>query len=429
MDGEVTLSLKEVERLRVVVAVEAGEMSRATAALQLGITHRQLKRVLKRFRLEGPAGLQSRRRGQPSNRRLRIEVRQQALELARTRYVGFGPTLLQEKLVADVGLSLSIESVRQLLIKDHLWRATSRRREVHPPRERRPRFGELIQVDGSPHDWFEGRATRCTLIAFIDDATGLITASRFVPTETTAGYFNVLGDHLLRYGRPISLYSDRHSIFLKNDRKGVEIDGDTQFGRALKSLEIEGICANSPQAKGRIERLFLTCQDRLVKEMRLLGIDSMDAGNAYLPQFMDFFQERFMVEPRCLDDAHRPVLQSARALGLILSEQTIRTLSKNLTFQYQRQLYQVEADSHRRRLAGQRIAVCACSDGEIVALHEDQELPYSLGPSKPPAVPVLDDKTLNAHVDAAVIRRPNTPKPTADHPWKRSLKTREPIVT
>lgn len=428
MDGEVTLSAKEVERLRVVVAVEAGEISRSTAALQLGMTHRQLKRVLKRFREEGPSGLRSRRRGQPSNRRLSPEIRRQALELARTRYMGFGPTLLQEKLVAEAGLSLSIESVRQLLIQGELWRPARRRREVHPPRERRPRFGELIQVDGSPHDWFEGRAASCTLIAFIDDATGLITAARFVPTETTAGYFAVLGDHLGRYGRPISLYSDRHSIFLINDRKGVEIDGDTQFGRALKSLEIEGICAHSPQAKGRIERLFQTCQDRLVKEMRLQGIDSMDAGNDYLPQFMAFFQERFIVEPRCPDDAHRPVLQSPRALGLILSDQTTRTLSKDLTFQYQRQLYQVQADSRRRRLAGQRVVVCMCGDGSIVVLHEDQELPYTVGPRRTPAVPVVDEKTLNTRVDAAVSRRPNVTKPAADHPWKRSLKTRQPVA-
>ena len=419
---------KEVERLRVVVAVEAGAISRGTAAMQLGITHRQLKRVLKRFRQEGPVGLRSRQRGQASNRRLRTEVRQQVLDLARTRYVGFGPTLLQEKLLADAELTLSVESVRQLLIEAGLWRSRRRQREVHPPRERRPRFGELIQVDGSPHDWFEGRAARCTLLAFIDDATGRVTAARFTPTETTAGYFIVLSDHLRAYGRPISLYSDRHSIFLINDRKGVEIDGETQLERALKTLDIEGICAHSPQAKGRIERLFQTCQDRLVKEMRLRGIDSMDAANDYLPQFIAFFNERFVVEPRSPDDAHRPVLHSARALGLILSEQTTRTLSKNLTFQYRRQLYQVQADQRRRRLAGQCVVVCACSDGEIVVLNEDQELPYALGPRQSPAVPVVDDKTVNAQVDAAVTRRSTVTKPSAEHPWKRGLKARQPVA-
>jgi transposase len=428
MDGEVTLMAKELERLRVVIAVDAGEISRETAAMQLGISSRQLKRLLQRFRQDGPAGLRSRRRGQPSNRRLRTEVRQQALNRARTRYIGFGPTLLQEKLVVDDGLVLSVESVRQLLIEAGLWHARRRRREVHPPRERRPRFGELIQVDGSLHDWFEGRAARCTLLAFIDDATGLITAARFAPTETTAGYFIVLGDHLRTYGRPISLYSDRHSIFRVNDRKGQEIDGETQLERALKALEIEGICAHSPQAKGRIERLFQTCQDRLVKEMRLRGIDSMEAANDYLPHFIAFFNERFVVEPSSPDDAHRPVLQSARTLELILAEQTTRTLSKNLTFKYRRQLYQVQADQRRRRLAGQRIAVCACSDGEIVVLNEDQELPYSLGPRKSPAVPVVDDKTLNAQVDAAVIRRPNITRPSSDHPWKRGLRARQPVA-
>lgn len=183
-----------------------------------------------------------------------------------------------------------------------------------------------------------------------------------------------------------------------------------------------------PQAKGRIERLFQTCQDRLVKEMRLRGIDSMEAANDYLPQFLAFFSERFVVELRDPDDTHRPVLQSARALGLILSEQTTRTLSKNLTFQYQRQLYQVQVDQRRRRLAGQYIVVCACSDGEIVVVHEDQVLPYTLGPRKSPAVPVVDDKTVNAQVDAAVTRRPNITKPSADHPWKRGLKPRQPVA-
>ena len=217
-----SLSVREVERLRVLVAVGAGELSRETAALQLGISGRQLKRLLRRYRDEGLTGLRSRRRGQPSNRRLRAEIRTRVLDLAQSRYVGFGPTLLQEKLVAEAGIDLSIESVRQLLMAAGLWRARRRRREVHPSRERRPRFGELIQIDGSPHDWFEGRAAKCTLLAFIDDATGRITAARFSPAETTADYFVILAEHLSRYGRPISLYSDRHSIFLVLDVRGVD---------------------------------------------------------------------------------------------------------------------------------------------------------------------------------------------------------------
>jgi len=425
-ESGLTLRVNEVERLRVLVAVGSGALSRETAALQMGISIRQLKRLLRRLREEGPAGLRSRRRGQPSNRRLRAEDRAQVVELARTRYIDFGPTLLREKLLADTSLKLSIESVRQLLMEAGLWKAKRRRREIHPPRARRPRFGELIQIDGSPHDWFEGRAERCTLLAFIDDATSRITAARFETAETTAGYFAVLHDHLLRYGRPISLYSDRHSIFLIQDRKGREIDGLTQLGRALETLQIEGICAHSPQAKGRIEGLFQTCQDRLVKEMRLRSISSIAAANLYLPQFITFFNERFAVAPHASEDVHRPVLRTMRALELILAEQTTRTLSKNLTIQHRRQLYEVNADQRQRRLAGQRIMVCDRRDGEVVLLADDEELPYSVGPRKAAAVAVVDEKLINRQVDAAVARSTTRPSPAPDHPWKKSYKV--PLV-
>lgn len=421
MEDGVRLSGKEVDRLRVLVAVGAGELSRTTAAQQVGVSVRQLKRLLRRYREEGPAGLCSRQRGRASNRRLGDEVRRQVIALATSHYVGFGPTLLQEKLAAVHDIELAVETVRTLLREAGLWRVKRRRRQVHPLRERRPRFGELIQIDGSLHDWFEGRAERCTLLAFIDDASGRMTAARFLPAETTAGYFAVLGEHLHRYGRPLSLYSDRHSIFVLNDRQGRELEGRTQLGRALKTLDIEAICAYSPQAKGRVERLFQTCQDRLVKEMRLLGIDSLAAANAYLPQFIAFFNDRFAVAPRSLQDAHRPLLQSPRALDLILAEHSQRTLSKNLTCQYRGHLYQVLADDRRRRLAGQHITVCERSDGEVVLLIDGAELTHTVGPRRRDIVVVVDDKTINAQLNAAVARRsPVAPSPT--HPWKRAFK-------
>lgn len=422
MEDGVTLSRKEVERLQAVIAVSAGTVSRGTAARQIGVSVRQLKRLLRRYRDQGAAGLRSRRRGRPSNRRLRDEIRAQVVALATGRYVGFGPTLLQEKLAADQGLTIAVETVRTVLLEAGLWRAKRRRREVHPLRERRPRLGELIQVDGSLHDWFEGRGKYCTLLAFIDDATSRITAARFVPAETTAGYFAVLGEHLRRYGRPLSLYSDRHSIFVLNDRLGQEIDGCTQLGRALETLDIEAICAYSPQAKGRIERLFQTCQDRLVKEMRLRDIASLEAANVYLPQFMAFFNERFAIAPRSPEDAHRPLLHSTRTLDLILAVQTERILSKNLSCQYRRRLYQVTADDRRRRLAGHRVTVCECNDGEVVLLADGEELPHTVGPRRRDSVVVADDKTLNAKVDAAVERRSASRTPSPSHPWKRPFK-------
>ena len=240
--------------------------------------------------------------------------------------------------------------------------------------------------------------------------------------ETTAGYFMVLDEHLRRYGRPHSLYSDRHSIFVLNEREGSTPEGRTQFGRAINQLGIEGICAHSPQAKGRVERLFRTCQDRLVKEMRLRGISSMAAANGYLSEFITFFNARFAVTPSSAEDAHRPLTESSRALALILAEQETRKLTKDLGCQYRGQHLLVEADHRRRRLAGQRITVCSLPDGEIVLLADEEELPWRLGPRKSSPVKVVDDKTLNAQIDAVVARR-SSPTPADTHPWKRAFKS------
>ena len=240
--------------------------------------------LVRLWRSEGDAGLVSRQRGRPSNNRLSDECRARIIDLLKGKYAGFGATLAAEKLAEVEAITVSAETLRQMQIGLGLWRAKTRRaKRVFQLRERRPRFGELIQIDGSPHDWFEGRGPRCTLIVFIDDATGRLTALRFAPAETTRAYLEALRDHVLAHGRPLAVYSDRHGIFRVNAKDAQSGDGKTAFGRVVARLDIASIQALTPQAKGRVERANQTLQDRLVKETRLVGVSSIEAANAFLP--------------------------------------------------------------------------------------------------------------------------------------------------
>src|SRR5512138_402152 len=291
-----SMSRKELDRASVVKTLASGKMKQCDGARQLGLSIRQVKRLVKKYRHSGPAGLVSARRGRPSNRRHPEPLKAEALTLVRTRYEDFGPTLAHEKLTEVHRMRLCVETLRQWMTEDGIWKPKVRKQpNIYQLRERRPRFGELIQIDGSPHDWFEGRSAPCTLIVFIDDATGNLTCLRFAPVETTQAYMEALRIHLQHHGRPVSLYSDRHGIFRVNNPESAGGTGLTQFGRAVKSLDIEAIHALSPQAKGRVERANQTLQDRLVKEMRLKGISSIAAGNAYLPEFIADFNARFAV--------------------------------------------------------------------------------------------------------------------------------------
>ena len=237
-------------------------------------------------------------------------------------------------------------------------------------------MGDLVQIDGSPHDWFEGRGPLCTLIVYVDDATTRLMASGFFPAETTEAYMETTRAHLAACGRPVAYYSDRYGVFRVN-KKGKENEL-TQFGRALKTLDIASIHAGSPQAKGRVERANRTLQDRLVKEMRLRGIDGMAAGNAYLPEFMADFNGRFAVAPRDPADAHRKVLHETRELDLIFSEHHVRKLTKNLSIRFECREYQVTGRGQGYRLRGAAVTVCEAFDGSVTVLHDGRELPVRL---------------------------------------------------
>src|SRR6266542_4457112 len=309
-------------------------MSQKEVGTILHLSMRQIKRLLKAYRKRGAAGLVSKHRGRKGNNRLAEDVKKRALNLLKSKYQGFGPTLAHEKLVEKEKLKLSDESVRQLMIAEGLWKPRKVKKGVtHQLRERRACFGELIQIDGSPHDWFEGRAEACVLLVFIDDATGKLVQLRFVASESFFSYAQAAEDYFRRCGKPVAFYSDKHSIFRVNLPSAGSGDALTQFGRAMQELDIQIICANTPQAKGRVERVNQTLQDRLVKEMRLRGISNMAAANAYAPEFIADLNARFAVVPTSPEDAHRPLLPQDD-LARILTVQELRVLSKNLTLQY-----------------------------------------------------------------------------------------------
>ena len=423
MLSEGVLSLVEADRAVVIGQVAEKRLRQRAAAERLGVSVRQVKRLLARYREHGPAGLVSGHRGKVSNNAVAPAVWGAVMELVRERYADFGPTFAREKLVEVHGYRLSVETLRKWMVAEGVWRAKARRAaRVHQSRPRRECVGDLVQIDGSPHDWFEDRAPRCTLIVYIDDATSRLLALGFFAAETTEAYMETTRAHLAAHGRPVAYYSDRYSVFRvnKKDREGAL----TQFSRALRTLDIAAIQAGSPQAKGRVERANRTLQDRLVKEMRLRGIDDMAAGNAYLPEFMADFNRRFAVAPRNPADAHRKVLHDAAELGLILCEQHRRKLTKNLTIGFQGREYQVTGRSKGYRLRGAAVTVCKGFDGAVTVLRDGRELRVRLLAQGEEPVPVEDEKTVVSRVELAKAEQLSRPayKPPADHPWRRPFK-------
>jgi hypothetical protein len=279
-------------------------------------------------------------------------------------------------------------------------------------RERRACFGELVQIDGSDHVWFGERAPKCTLLVFIDDATGQLMELWFVPDETFFGYCQATHHYLERYGKPLAFYSDKHGIFRVNQPRPMGLSsGLTQFGRAMQELDVQIICANTPQAKGRIERANQTLQDRLVKELRLRGISDMETANAFLPEFRDDFNRRFAVLPRSSHNAHRPLLK-ADNLELILTHQETRTLSKNLTVQFKYVIYQIQSKRPGYALRNAKVTVCENDQGEVTILYKNKPLPYTIYNQSPRQADVVDIKTLDRR-----IKNPTPPAP--NHPWRR----------
>lgn len=425
------MSHQELDRVQVLRQLAERKIKARHAADQLNLSIRQIRRLLKTFRRAGAAGLISKQRGRPSNHQLDAATQQRALELLQTRYSDFGPTFAHEKLTEVHHLTLGRETVRHLMTGADLWHPHRAKKLVlHPLRERRARVGELIQIDGSPYAWFEDRAPACVLLVFVDDATSQLMELFFTDAESTFSYFEATEHYLLRHGKPQGLYSDKLSVFrvnLPNDLTGT---GTTQFGRAMKQLNIGLLCANTPQAKGRVERANAILQDRLVKEMRLRGISSRAAGNAYLPEFITDYNVRFGVVPHESANAHRPLLAS-EDLARILTLQETRVLSKNLTLNYQNVIYQIQTSRPTYALRKATVLVRENRHGEIAIEYKGQPLAYTVYYRQVRQAEVVSSKQLTLKLDD--LKKPSKKRtpyiPPANHPWRRfklSKKTLQP---
>ncbi|SOZ40887.1 transposase (plasmid) [Cupriavidus neocaledonicus] len=371
------MTMRQIDRLKVVQALADGHLKTGIAASRLGLTPRQTLRLLRRYQQHGAAGLLNRRQGQPANNRTPPGLAARVLGLIRDNYADFGPTLAAENLRERHGIDLAKETVRRLMIDAGFWVPRKQRPpKVHQPRNRRACLGELVQIDGSDHAWLEDRAPACTLLLYVDDATGRLMQLLFVPTESTPAYFTATRAYVERHGKPMAFYSDKAGIFRVNARDSAEGRGYTQFGRALFELNIDILCANSSPAKGRIERMNGTLQDRLVKELRLRGINSLAAANAFAPHFIADYNARFAKVPRNNYNAHRP-LRPDENLDLIFAWRKPRCVSKSLTIQYDKMLYLLADTPEHRKLAGRYIDVYHYPDGRIEPRANGAALPYT----------------------------------------------------
>jgi biotin operon repressor len=374
--GWVLMSERELQRVEVISQLDQGLTTGQTAAHVLGISRRQIQRLLQDYRQNGASALRHKARGRRSNNFVPFSTRAHVLSLVKDNYSDFGPTFAAEKLKDIHEIEVSRETLRKWMIEDGLWVSRKHRRKFHQPRLRRERMGELIQIDGSDHRWFEDRADPCTLLVFIDDATSTLMELRFVKSESAFSYFAALESYLLMHGRPVAFYSDKHSVFRvsKEDAKGGA--GMTQFGRALSELNIEILCANSSQAKGRVERANRTLQDRLVKELRLAGISDMEAGNAFLEGFKARYNDKFARIPAKPDNLHRPLNTPPDRLADVLCWRDKRYVSEQLAFSYDRKRIILEENDLTRGLVGKYVDTYAYRDGRFMAMWNGEPLPY-----------------------------------------------------
>jgi transposase len=374
----VTMTPEELSRLRIIETLLAGAMKPTHAARLLQLSVRQVHRLKRRYRARGAAGLASVKRGKPSNRCIPQHIKDLALQFLRTHYADFGPTFASQKLREKHGLSFAPMTIRRWMIEDGLWSDRRHRQPaIHQPRPRRECYGELVQIDGSQHYWFENRGPKCTLLVYIDDATSRLMHLKFVECESAFAYFVATTEYIEQHGKPIAFYSDKHSIFRITSKGAVGGSGMTQFGRALHELNIDIICANTPQAKGRVERANRTLQDRLVKELRLAGICTMEKGNAFLPAFIQDHNARFAKDACNPKNLHR-MLSPDEMLNEVFTWREDRRVSATLTIQYDKSFFMLEPNDITKPLARQQVTISEFPDGRVVISHNGLPLPYKI---------------------------------------------------
>jgi transposase len=425
MEPNETLGIKmrEIDRLRIIRDLLEKKILQRQAAEQLDLSVRQVRRISSRVRQSGSKGVIHGLRGRPGNHKLAPGLLERALKLVAAHYRDFGPAFANEKLQERHGLQLSAYALRKGMIKVGLWRARRHKPFHRAWRPRKACLGEMVQVDGSDHDWFEGRGPRCVLMAFVDDATSRVVLGRFGESEDTLTLMRLTWEYLRRYGRPQSFYVDKDSIYKINRQASLdeEVRDEqpmTQFSRAMSELGITVICANSPQAKGRVERLFKTLQDRLVKDMRLAGISSIEAANRFVSQgYWDQHNARFQEEPANHTDAHRKLLAQHR-LERILCLRTERTLLNDYTLQYQKRFFQVLEHQPVRVTPRDKVEVEIRLDNSTWLRFKEEYLNYKTIPKRPYRAHFQARPSAAKQYDDPRIKGVGS-KPSNNHPWKR----------
>jgi Helix-turn-helix domain len=346
--SKVTMTMRELDRLKCIQGLIDGQLKQTAVATRLGLTTRQVRRLVRRYEQQGPIGLISRLRDRPSNRRLKSDAAEHAFGILRSTYADFGPTLAAEKLRERHGVDLAVETVRSLMVAGGLWVPRRLRApKIQQPRSRRACLGELVQIDGCDHRWFEDRAPACTALVYVDDATSRLMVVLFVGVESTFAYFEATHQYLKHYGKPLAFYSDKASVFRVNK-----------------------------QSAAAVERAHQTLQDRLVKELRLQRISTMDAANAFMPAFIDDYNRRFGKLPRDRHDAHRAVRKD-EDLAAIFAWREYRKVTESLTLRYERKMYLIKDSPDNRRYIGKYIEVFQFPDGRIEIRAAGVSLPYS----------------------------------------------------
>lgn len=414
----ITMTQKELSRYEVIKQLIAQQVNGTEAAKQTGLSVRHIKRLKVKMKKFGAQGIIHGNRGRESNRKIKPEIIRKAKKYLKKYYLDFGPTLAMEKLAERHNIKFSKETTRQIMIKEKLWKPKPRKKnkEYRSWRPRKEYFGEMEQFDGSYHDWFEGRNEKCCLLGSIDDATGKISKAKFVSDEGVIPVFNFWQRYVQKQGKPANIYLDRHSTYKQNQKSVFDDPGClTQFERAMKDLNVNIIHAYSPQAKGRIERLFGTLQDRLIKELRLHNISTIMEANKLLEKvFISQFNEKFAVAPQKKRNLHRKLNKMEKeSLDKIFSIQKERIINNDFTIRYGSQWYQLDKTQPTLVCRKDKVLIEKRLNGEIQISLRNKYLNFQQLPGRP--------KKAKPMKVTALTRTAPSWKPPADHPWRKQF--------
>lgn len=408
MKRTIEMTQEELNRKTIIEQVIDKRITQKEGARRVGIGERHFRRVLAGYRVKGDIGLVSGHRQKPSNNRLKEDLRQRIQRvISDPIFSDFGPTFLAEKLEEYEGIVISRETMRQLMIEQGMHHPKVKKKRAHPQRERRRLRGELVQIDGSYHAWLEDRGPKGCLLLFVDDATSAVLAAEFVEHESFFAYARLCKSYFRSTGLPVAFYSDKFSVFRVNAKSSAHSDAITQFNRVMNYLGVDHICANSPQAKGRVERANQTFQDRLVKELRLHYISTYQEANAYLPEFLRAYNHKFAVFFNSADDAHKPLDQTID-LNFLFSVHDTRFISKDLQFQFDNVTYQIITNRPARHLAKREVLILQDETGKVSAFLNEQFLTLKEFRKLPKSARIASTKSIE-HQPAI---------PAFDHPWR-----------